>query len=114
MDSLGGGSKVLIIGVECSWCAEEHIISVTALGKTANCPKCGKEFPAHPKANTLTEGLLAAIMAYQRQQLTDVRSLATQQIAELRSLTSQVFWLRVTLGLVILVVLLFGLRVEFR
>jgi hypothetical protein len=73
------------------------------IGTTVACPKCGKDHPIHPKAGSVTEGLLAAILAEQR-----------EQSEALRRVEGSLFVLRLLICIAFVIVFVFGLRISFK
>lgn len=73
------------------------------IDSSAVCPKCEREYPIHPSAESVTEALLAAILAEQREQYRTVRAIRTE-----------LFALRILIGILMLFVVVFGVRVSFK
>ena len=93
----------MIFTASCPHCSQPHVVPVTAIGDTVECPKCGEEHPVHPKAATAVEGLLAALLESGR-----------EQTKSLLRLETAMFSLRLAITLLLGCVLLFGVRVSLK
>lgn len=97
----------LIVNARCPHCLAAHVTTVQAIGSSVRCPECDREHPVHPKAESVTEGLLAAILEEQRSQSAALGRLELG----LYTLRLIVGVLVVSVGVFIATVLISGVRI---